>query len=379
MTADPLILSGGSIFDGTCLLSDHVARIENGRVAALLPDTSADAGDRIDLGGDILSLGYADLQVNGGGGFMLNDDPSIAVLRRMATAHRRLGTVAFLPTLITDTREKTQAAIAAVRDAIAQGIPEIAGLHLEGPHLSVARKGAHDPDLIRPMTDSDLADLLRAAESLPALIVTLAPESVTPQQVRRLADAGACVSLGHSDATYDTCLTYAEAGASMVTHLFNAMSQLGSRAPGLVGAALNDGRLSAGLIADGLHVHPATIVAALEAKAGPGELFLVSDSMAPAGTDLATFELGGRAITRSDGRLTLGDGTLAGADLDLTTAVRIMVEQVGVPLSAALRAATFTPRCLLPAYAGLSGIVGCQINDLIRITPDLRHASPVTP
>ncbi|ETX27348.1 N-acetylglucosamine-6-phosphate deacetylase [Roseivivax isoporae] len=371
MIPDLLTARNGRIFDGTDLRDGVAARFEHGRLAALAPEADLpDEGVALDLGGDILSPGYIDLQVNGGGGVMFNDAPEPATLRRIAEAHRGLGVAGILPTLITDTPEITRAAIAAAVRAVDEGVPGIAGLHLEGPHLSVARKGAHDPALIRPMTGDDLAALCDAAGRLPALLVTVAPESVTPAQVATLAGAGVVVSLGHSDAAYETCMAHAAAGARAVTHLFNAMSQLGNRAPGLVGAALASGALSAGLIADGIHVHPATLRAAWDAKTGPGGIFLVSDAMAPAGTDLAAFTLNGRPITRADGRLTLADGTLAGADLDLTTAIRTCVGQAGLPLAEALRAATTRPATLIGRDHPL------RLDTAIRIAPGIDAVRP---
>ncbi|MFD1344485.1 N-acetylglucosamine-6-phosphate deacetylase [Litorisediminicola beolgyonensis] len=361
----------GRVFDGKRLHDLAAIRFEDGLAVALEPEAElAPEGRVVDLGGDILSPGYVDLQVNGGGGVMLGDTPSVETLRRIAEAHRSLGVAALLPTLITDTPETTRATIAAVRAAVAEGVPGIAGLHLEGPHLSLARKGAHDPALIRPMTAEDLDLLLDAAAALPVLKITLAPENVTEAQVAALARAGVLVSLGHSDADYETCQRYAAAGARVVTHLFNAMSQLGSRAPGLVGAALDTGALSVGLIADGVHVHPASLRAAWAAKTGPGRMFLVSDAMAVAGTDLDGFELGGRWITRRDGRLTLGDGTLAGADLDLTTAIRVLVKEARVPLETALQAATAVPAALIGRT-----VAPLRLAETIRIRSDLSGVS----
>lgn len=331
----------GSIFDGQ-RLTQGVLAIEDGLVAGLLP--SAPEGERVsDLGPGVIAPGFVDLQVNGGDGVMLNDAPTVATLVRMAGAHAGLGATAILPTLITDTPEQTRATVAAVEAAARQGVPGIAGLHLEGPHLSLARKGAHDPALIRPMSDQDLAFLVDAAGRLPRLMVTLAPESVGTDQIAALARAGVIVALGHSDAGLAACQRAARAGASVVTHLFNAMSQLGNREPGLVGAALDQGALSAGLIADAVHVHPAAIRAALAAKRGPGVVFLVSDAMAPAGSTIGSFSLNGREIRRHGGRLTLADGTLAGADLDLARAIRVMTQDVGISLVQALQMATSLP------------------------------------
>lgn len=372
---DTVTFRNGPIFDGVTLLNGHAARFETGRLSALAPasDLPRD-GTQVDLGGDILSPGYVDLQVNGGGGVLLNDAPTPATLARIAAAHRSLGAVTILPTLITAGRDTTRAAINAAVTATRDGTAGIGGLHLEGPHLSLARKGAHDGTLIRAMEDDDLALYCQAARDLPVLMVTLAPESARPDQVAALTRAGAIVALGHSDTDFDTARAYTQAGARCVTHLFNAMSQLGSRAPGLVGAALAEGALSAGLIADAVHVHPQAIRAALAAKTGPGEVFLVSDAMAVAGTDLTGFDLDGRRITRTGGRLTLADGTLAGADLDLTRAIRVMTTQVGLPLARALAMATTLPRRLIGLPTAPDAI---PLTQMIRIRAALSGASPV--
>lgn len=354
------LLRNAWLFDGQHLHRDQALWIEDGRIAALGPDPGQGG---VDLGGDLLAPAYVDLQVNGGGGVMLNDAPTPATLARMAAAHRGLGTGWLLPTLITDRPAQVRAAI----DAVAQGgIPEVAGLHLEGPHLARARKGAHDPALIRPMEEPDLALLIAAARDLPVLMVTLAPEAVRPDQVRALAAAGAIVALGHSDAGYEACRDLIRAGARVVTHLFNAMSQLGARAPGLVGAALDLGAVSAGIIADGVHVHPAALRIALRAKAGPGQLFLVSDAMAVAGTDAPGFDLGGRAVRRAEGRLELADGTLAGADLALTAAVDLVARETG-DLARALGMATAIPAALAGLAPGAGRIVPGGPARLIRL------------
>ena len=372
MSAKATTYFNGPIFDGTHLLRNHCAVFEGGQLAGLRPAADrSKIGAQVDLQGDLLSVGYVDLQVNGGGGVMLNDAPSVEGLVAIAKAHRGLGVTQLLPTLITDRPDVTRAAISATVKAVAMGVPGIAGMHLEGPHLSLARKGAHDPALIRPMEDADLAQLLEAAAALPVLKVTLAPESVTEAQVEALAGAGVLVALGHSDASFETCQRYFAAGARAVTHLFNAMSQLGNREPGLVGAAIASGSAAAGLIADGIHVHPEAMWAAWMAKRGPGRIYLVSDAMAVAGTDLTSVDLGGRRINRSDGQLRLADGTLAGADLDLTTAISVLVNQVGVGLEAALSAATRSPADLI-GLAGHQMTVGATTrSDLIRIRRDL--------
>ncbi|MEM1274383.1 MAG: N-acetylglucosamine-6-phosphate deacetylase [Pseudomonadota bacterium] len=368
----------GRIFDGLHLRDGVCARFEDGVfIGLVLGNEASAAGDIVDLQGDILSSGYVDLQVNGGGGVMFNDDPSVSTLRTMASAHRGLGVTTFLPTLITDDADTTTHAIAAAAEAIRVGLPGIAGLHLEGPHLSVARKGAHDPDLIRPMNKSDLDQLLKAASLLPVLKVTIAPEAVTAAQVETLSKAGVIVSLGHTDAGFDTCLRYFAAGATCATHLFNAMSQLGSREPGLVGAALATETVSAGVIADAVHVHPMSLKTAWAAKAGPGRIYLVSDAMAVAGTTKEKFCLGGRSVTRRNGVLTLADGTLAGADLDLTRAINVLHIQAGVGIADALCAATSAPA----EIAGLPNVAlrpgETKLTDLNRISPTLSDLVPL--
>ncbi|MFP4327263.1 MAG: N-acetylglucosamine-6-phosphate deacetylase [Paracoccaceae bacterium] len=348
-----LAYTGAAIFDGAGMRRGHALCVEAGQMTALLPETALPEGARCErLPGGVLAPGLVDLQVNGGGGVMLNDAPTIEGLRRIAEAHARLGATTILPTLISDRPEVTRAALAAARQAVRLGLPGIGGLHLEGPHLAPSRAGAHDPARLRPMTAEDLEALCAAAADLPALMVTVAPEAVTAEQVAALAAAGAVVSLGHSAAGFEECMALVRAGARCVTHLFNAMNPLSARAPGLTGAALDSGALHAGLIADGLHVHPATLALALRAKAGPGRLFLVSDAMAVAGTALDGFVLNGREIRREAGRLTLADGTLAGADLDLPRAIAVLIGQAGAAPETALAMAGSIPADLVGLSAG---------------------------
>lgn len=333
------------LFDGDTLR--HGAVVMDGpRIVALgdVPD-----GVPVERVRGLLAPAFVDLQVNGGGGVMVDGTMDLAALRHVCASHRALGTGGILPTLITDTPAATAAVIEAGVKAAAAGVPGFLGLHLEGPHLDPRRKGAHDPGLIRPMTEADLARLCEAARRLPALMVTLAPEAATPAQIAALAAAGAVVSLGHSDCTFEVAEAAFRAGARSATHLFNAMSQIGNRAPGLAGAVLA-GDAAAGIIADGIHVHPAVLRMALAAR-GAG-LFLVSDCMAFAGTDLTEMTLNGRRVIRQDGRLTLADGTLAGADLTLAQAVRVLVDQVGVPAERALAMATAVPADLMGVRAG---------------------------
>ena len=362
------VFRGAAIFDGSDLREGLALVVEAGAVAGFVAADARPDGEIIDLDGGILAPGFIDLQINGGGGVMLNDAPNLAGLARICAANARLGTTGLLPTLITDRPDLTRATVEAGVAAAAEGLPGFLGLHLEGPHLDPRRKGAHDPALIRPMTPEDLAFLCDAAARLPALMVTLAPANATMEQIAALAEAGAIVSLGHAEARAAEARAAFVAGARMVTHLFNAMSPLGHREPGLVGAAL-DSDVHAGLIADGVHVDPATMRIALAAKCVRDRILLVTDAMAVAGTDLDEFNLNGRRIRRRDGRLTLDDGTLAGADIDIPGSLRVLVRDVGLPQAAALAMATRIPAELI----GQAGRIGCLAPgaraDLVHLGP----------
>ncbi len=363
--AAPRIFDGCGWHDDAAVLVEDGAVLDIVRRGSLPPDLSLVEQD------GLLAPGFVDLQVNGGGGVMLNDRQDVETIRKICTAHARFGTTALLPTLITDTPAVTSAAVAAGVAAAEAGVPGFAGLHLEGPHLSMARKGAHDPQLIRPLEDADEAFLIAARRSLPALLTTIAPESATPYSVKALSDAGIVVSIGHTDSSAATVSAYADAGARMATHLFNAMSQMGNREPGVVGAVLDSPALWAGLIADGIHVDPMTVGIALRAKQGPGRIFLVTDAMATIGTRMTSFTLNGRTIRRENGRLTLENGTLAGADLDMISAVRFVHRDIGLDLEEALRMASTYPAEAMGLFTRGRLTVGSRA-DIVAISPDLQ-------
>ncbi len=355
-------LATGRIFDGRHWHDGAGLAVEAGRVTAIRPAAA---------GGDALVVpGFVDLQVNGGGGVQFNSDPSPDAIARICAAHRAGGTTALLVTLITDTAELPAEALAAVRAARQAGQPGLAGLHLEGPHLALARKGTHDPALIRPMQDADVARILAGLPGAGHVLTTLAPEAATAAQIARLVAGGVQVSLGHSDCSAPEAQAAFAAGASMVTHLFNAMSQLGHRSPGLVGAALEQGDISCGIIADGHHVDPMALRIALRAKAGPGRLFLVTDAMAPTGSDLDEFTLNGRRVYRRGGRLTLADGTLAGADITMLDAVRYAHRALGLDLAEALRMASLAP-AEAAGLAGKGALTPGSDADFLVLGPDL--------
>jgi N-acetylglucosamine-6-phosphate deacetylase len=365
------VFTGAALFDGARLHRGRALVEAGGRVAAILPEAAARAvpGRRVDLPGGVLAPGLIDLQVNGGGGRNVDGTIDLDGMRAICALHGKLGATGILPTLITDTPEATGRVIAAGIAADAAGVPGFLGLHLEGPHLDPRRKGAHDADLIRPMTEADLARLCAAARALPALLLTVAPEAVTPDQIAALVGAGAVVSLGHSDCSAATARRAIAAGASCATHLFNAMSPLGSREPGLVGAVL-DGPVAAGLIADGIHVAPEVLRIALAAR--PEGLFLVSDAMGIAGTAATELTLGGRRILRRDGRLTLADGTLAGADLTLPQAIGVLVTKAGIAPETALRMATAAPAAVIGRGGGVGQLVPGGPADLVHLDDDWR-------
>lgn len=354
---------GARIHDGVDFHDAHAFVVHENGTRGIVAHLDLPTGcPTEELHGGIIAPGFVDLQINGGGGVMFNDDQSVEALRTIAAAHASIGSAAILPTLITDTAERTKAAITAVEEAIAERVEGVAGIHLEGPHLSVARKGAHDPSLIRAMDKDDLATILRATERLPNIMVTVAPETTTIAQIRAMSDAGVIVSLGHTDADYDTCMAAFDAGARCVTHLFNAMSQLGNRDPGLVGATLSRDDIHAGLIADAVHVHPETIRLALAAARNNHRIMLVTDAMATAGSQIAGFVLNGREVVRKDQRLTLTNGTLAGADLEMTQALSTMVHSVGDRLVNAIRRATATPISLLRGFAGTRPLLDTSLS-----------------
>lgn len=342
--SDLLAISGARIFDSRDWYDGAALLIEFGYIAGVVRESDIPTNaQRVVLDGGMVVPGFIDLQVNGGGGVLFNNDPSSEAIRTICAAHAQFGTTALLPTLITDTVEINEAAIAAGKAAADARVPGFLGLHLEGPHLALSRKGTHDPALIRPMTEADLVRLKSAARDLPNLLCTVAAETVPDLQIRELVEAGAIVSLGHSDATYNEAIAAFDAGATMATHLFNAMSQIGNREPGLVGAVLDRPEIYAGLIADGIHVHAGSIGIALRSKRGPGRIFLVTDAMSQTGTDIQTLTLNGRTITRADGALRLADGTLAGADLDMIDAVNFMIDVIGLEIDEALRMASLFP------------------------------------
>jgi N-acetylglucosamine-6-phosphate deacetylase len=357
------------VFDGHGWQAEGAVLIRGGLVAGVVHWNEIPAQwPRTRLAaGVLLAPGFIDLQVNGGGGVLLNDRPTADGMRAIARAHRRTGTTGCLPTLITDTREQVRAAIAAARAAA--GRDGILGLHLEGPFISPRRPGVQRPDRIAQPAAGDLEQLCDLAGA-GASLVTLAPECVPAGFVRTLASCGVRVSIGHSEASAAVVTQAVEDGATGVTHLFNAMPPLSGRDPGIVGAALAERRLTAGLIVDCLHVDPVSIRTAFAAK-GADRIALVTDAMPTVGTALDRFELAGRTIRLAGGRLTTEEGTLAGAHLDMASAVRNAVRLAQIPLEDALRAASLTPARFLGLDNERGVLTPGARADLVALTGEL--------
>lgn len=351
----------GSIADSLCVV------IDDGRIASI-GETVPQGAEEVDLNGQLLLPGFIDIQVNGGGGRLFNSEPSVETISVMAAAHRRFGTTGLLPTLISDDLSVVAAGIQAIDAAIEQGIPGILGIHIEGPFLSNIRRGIHLASKLQRFDDRFVEVLCSARNG--HTLVTVAPECISPAQVKQLVDAGVIVAVGHSDADYETVRAALDAGASGFTHLFNAMSQLTNRAPGMVGAALEDASAYAGIIVDGHHLHPATFRVALQAK-GPERLMLVTDAMATVGADESEFMLQGRAIRREGDRLVSPEGTLAGSTLTMAAALANAIDQGGcLDLTSAAQMASATPARFL-GVAGDTGTIAEGLSaDLVAMRDD---------
>ena len=358
------VFRGGRVLADQCQHDSCAFRVEQGVIADF---HAGDDAQVIDLDGGWLVPGYVDTQVNGGGGVLFNDHPTVAGIRAIGAAHAQYGTTAFLPTLISDSLEIVAAGLDAVDAAIEQGVPGVVGIHVEGPFLNPARKGIHDAKHFRALDDAAIDLLTRPRKGV--VMVTLAPERNDPASIERLVAAGVIVSIGHSDATYEQARAAIDAGARGVTHLYNAMSPLKHRDPGVVGAVLEDQHVYAGLIVDGAHLHPAAIRVALAAR--PIDRFmLVTDAMPTVGAASKEFILNGQRIHVENGVCVDDHGTLAGCDLDMATAVGNTVE-LGVPFEDAVAMASANPAAFLRLSHRIGSIDVGHSADFVWLAADL--------
>lgn len=364
----PIALTGARLFDGTHMLEGRAVVIEDGRIQAVPLEQDLGAGiERRSVEG-LLAPGFIDIQVNGGGGVLFNDVRNVDAIRTIASAHRTYGTTGLLPTFITDTRETMAEAVNAMRDALAARIPGVLGIHLEGPFINPERKGVHNPAFMRPMEDEDIAIMTSLKEG--RTIVTLAPECNSMESIARLATAGVLICAGHTAGDYDIVTKALHYGLRGFTHLFNAMPPLAGRDPGPVGAALDNHDTWCGIIVDGHHVSDASLRIAIAAK-GTEHMMLVSDAMSVTATDIKSFDLHGRTIYRKDGKLTTADGTLAGSDLDMASAVRNSVERLDLALPDVLRMASLVPATFLKLDHELGRIAPGYRADLVLLDEHL--------
>lgn len=354
--------------DGS-IVSDRILVVSNGRITSICEPTALPAGcETIDLNGNLLAPGFIDTQVNGGGGVLFNHAPTVDTIRRMAQVHASFGTTAFLPTLISDDLDTIRQGYHAVNEAIQLGVPGVIGMHVEGPFLNVDRKGIHDAEKIRQLDDSGIRAVIKDRPEL--VIMTVAPECMSSDQLRVLAQAGIKLFAGHSDATWSEMQSAFADGIVGVTHLFNAMSQLKGREPGIVGAALGNPDCWCCVILDGVHVHPETLRLAVQAKGGLDHFVLVTDAMPTVGQQDKTFFLNGDQISVRDGVCQNPDGTLAGSDLDMARAVANATKLLGVSLTEAIRLASANPARMLDLDRETGSLQAGLAADLVELSDD---------
>ncbi len=363
-------ITGAKLFTGTGFTERHALVLKDDCITQIIAEDQLDPEiPRQHLNGGILAPGFIDLQVNGGGGELFNNNPSLTALKAIARGHRQGGTTGLLPTLISDTPDNHRRCVAVVDDAIAAEMPGILGVHIEGPFFDLERRGVHNRDYIRALEQRDI-DWLCSLRRFPVM-VTLAPEHTSPGQIRTLVDAGILVCAGHTNADYDAVRRALSEGLRGFTHLFNAMSPLQGRAPGVVGAALEDADSWCGIVVDGHHVHPASIRIARAAKP-QGKLYLVTDAMATVGALTKSFELYGETISEKDGRLVNSEGRLAGSAISMMDAVRIATTQVGFALEESLRMASLYPAQMLKMDDKKGRIAPGYHADLVHFSTDFQ-------
>ena len=373
------------LFDGHELLENRVVRVDDGKVTDILVvNDLAENIQAMKLDG-ILSPGFVDLQVNGGGGVLFNDEPNLLGLKKILMAHQQFGTEYILPTIITDNIDVMTRAANSVAEAHRQKLNGIIGIHFEGPHISGPKKGVHPDKFIRPLSNQEKA--LYARSDLGVKLVTIAPEVLSDKDLEFLIQNDCIVSIGHTNGTYAEHCSALKLGASGFTHLYNAMSPLTGREPGAVGAALNNEGAYAGLILDGFHVDYASAKLAWKIKNNSipsskssklGRLYLVSDAMSSIGSQIESFQLFDQTVVVQGGRLTNEAGTLAGAHLNLLTAVQNAHQHLDISIKESLKMATSYPTEYIDQNATIGGIkVGSRAN-FILLDLDLNLIERIT-
>lgn len=364
-------LVNGRILAGERIVSGQTVLLSQGRIEGVVPAADPRCRDAtiVDLGGQILLPGFIDVQVNGGGGVLFNDDPSLESIRAIGAAHRRFGTTGFLPTLISDDLDTIGQALAAVQASLDAHLPGALGIHIEGPFLNWARRGVHDPKHLRRLDNGVISLLcsLRGGRT----VLTLAPEMTTTEMIAQLSASGILLSAGHSDANFAQTSAAIAHGVRGFTHLFNAMAPLAPREPGIVGAALFDANTWCGIIVDGHHVDPVMLKLALRCKRHD-KFMLVTDAMPPVGSPEPSFVLQGRTIHVKDGVCRDENGTLAGTGLDMATAVRNAVSLLGLEIAEAARMASEYPAAFLGLDHELGRIAPGYRANLALLDDDLR-------
>ncbi|WP_423605125.1 N-acetylglucosamine-6-phosphate deacetylase [Sphingomonas sp. MS122] len=360
-------IRNGRIATASAVLDGADIRVEGGRVVAIDPAGRERADAALDLDGGWLLPGFIDTQVNGGGGVLFNDQADVDAIAAIGAAHARFGTTAFLPTLISDTPAQIAEALDAVDTAIARGVPGVVGIHVEGPFINEVKRGIHEAHRIRRL-DAEMLALLTAPRR-GKVMLTLAPEMCDETDIRTLVAHGVIVSAGHTNASYDQARRAIDAGVTGITHLFNAMSPLHHRGPGVVGAAF-DSDVWCGLIVDDAHLHPAVVRVAVKVK-GIERLMLITDAMPSVGTNDTDFMLQGKHIVVRDGVCVFEDGTLAGTHLDMASALRNTVEVTGLSVPEVAVMASTTPAHFLALGGTHGGIAPGMRADWVWLGADL--------
>lgn len=356
------------LFEQGHLLKNRAVGISNGKVQAIVNFDEIPADAQTMLYEGILTPGFLDIQVNGGGGVLLNADPTPDSMQTIAAAHRKFGSTRIFPTVITDATDVLSRAVDAIIEVI--GNDGIAGLHIEGPHISVDRRGTHKADFIRPFDETTFSLIRKLRSSGVPTIITVAPEVVSPEQIKAITKTGAIVSIGHSNATSRMTYDAFKAGARCATHLFNAMSPMTGREPGITGAVINSDAY-VGIICDGIHVSDEMVSMAIRARAVKERMFLVSDAMPTVGGPLK-FDLYGSTVHLKDNRLINAEGSLAGAHTTMLHSVQRLVNKIGLPIETALRMGISIPSHAI--HLEQDKVLGQNLVDLICLDQEHNFA-----